>query len=357
MKKKLIVLIAVIAIVVTLGMAFVAVSLLPGLFTSIMPQRSAFAVNTSNTEKGLDTAENFRLFSGDNIDFAFQYPSYRSTAWRYGDGAYIYCGEEGEAPYVLINRLEGRGMTPEKYFKDCNKLMLSSFSNVQSTPINEVELEDKTLYLVRYICDGKVIDRYLELYDGFYIEYTSISDEKGSLDTELYYAISTLRVSEGAYIGAYSDDVTWHTHDELGMSIDIPDMLELKDLTIGYFASCDDALMLALWITEDDGGRAIYNRKDFIDRAAESPEFVAGLLGADSASFTEGQENDFDGKSFYCYPMQMLSGEDAFSGELCLANAGETGCWLVCYAVREDCSAYTEIKELFEGCAESIDFE
>jgi hypothetical protein len=188
--------------------------------------------------------------------------------------------------------MEGRGMTPEKYFKDCNKLMLSSFSNVQSTPINEVELEDKTLYLVRYICDGKVIDRYLELYDGFYIEYTSISDEKGSLNTELYYAISTLRVSEGAYIGAYSDDVTRHTHDELGMGIDIPDMLELKDLTIGYFASCDDALMLALWITETTAG-APSTTVRILSTGAESPEFVAGLLGADSASFTEGQEKRF----------------------------------------------------------------
>lgn len=327
--------------------AFAIVSVL-GLFGS------EYTINKADTETGLTVADNFHLFSGDEVGYSFAYPAFCTTGWNESDGAYIYCGEASQTPYILISRTDKRGMSPEKYFKSCDAMMLTRFSNVQSTPIQEATVGDKTLYLVRYVSEDFVIDRYLELYDTFYIQYTAISSEKGSLNTELYYAITSLRVQGNAYIGAYSENVSSHLANDLGLMIDIPDMLDTKELTIGYFSSSDDIIMLSVWIEKDDNEKAIYNRQDFIDRAAESQGFVAGLLGADTATFTEGKENKFGGRSFYCYPMAMTVGEDSFTGELCLANANENGCWLVCYAVREGCPMQEQSLTLMQECASSI---
>lgn len=313
-----------------------------------------YLVNKADTETGASVADNFQLYSGDHIGFSFLYPAERTVGWSENDGAYIYCGSGKEAPYVLVCRTDKSGMNPEKYFKACDRMLLDKFPNLQSTPIQEAKVGDKTLYLVRYISGDLVIDRYLELYDRFYLQYTAISNEKGSLNTELYYAITTLRVQENAYTGAYSENVSLHQAEDIGLAVNIPDMLETKELTIGYFSSSNDAIMLTVRIAKDDDGKAIYNRQDFIDRAAEAPGFVAGLLGADSAAFTEGQKTTYGGKSFYCYPMDMKVGEESFSGELCLANADESGCWLVCYAVRDGSIMQEQLLSLMKECASGI---
>ena len=316
-----------------------------------------YIVNKADVETGAPVADNFRLYSGDHIGFSFLYPADHTAGWSDGDGACIYCGSGKKAPYVLVCRADKPRMNPEKYFKACDKMMLDKFPDLRSTPIQEAKVGDKTLYLVRYISGDRVVDRYLELYDKFYLQYTAVSDEKGELNTELYYAITTLRVQENAYTGAYSESVSLHQAEDIGLAIQIPDMLETKELTIGYFSSGDDALMLTVWIGKDDDGKAIYNRQNFIDRAAEAPAFVAGLLGADSAAFTEGRETEYGGRSFYCYPMDMKVGEESFSGELCLANANESGCWLVGYAVRDECIMQEQLRSLMEECASSVVIE
>ncbi|MDD3920470.1 MAG: hypothetical protein PHO41_04800, partial [Eubacteriales bacterium] len=234
MRKHLVMITAVVSLALIL-LGFTGCSVL-------MP--TSHTTNVADQDAGLAVAENFYLFSGSEIGYSFLYPKTREVGFSKEDGAYIYCGEDTAQPYVLVCRIDKRGMSPEKYFKACDKLMLDTFQNVQSTPINEVELGDKTLYLTRYACDGLVIDRYVELYDGFYIQYTAISNEAGALNTELYYAISTLRVNEGAYKGAYSETVSVRRHPDLAMQIDIPDMLEVKELTLGYFSTNENAVML-----------------------------------------------------------------------------------------------------------------
>lgn len=313
-----------------------------------------YIVNEADAETGASVDSGFRLYSGDHIGFSFLYPAEHMVGWSENEGAYIYCGNEKEAPYVLICRTDKSGMNPEKYFKACDEMMLEKFPDLQSTPIQEAKVGDKTLYLVRYLSGDLVIDRYLELYDRFYLQYTAISNEKGSLNTELYYAITTLRIPKNAYIGAYSENVSLHQAEDIGLAIQIPDMLETKELTIGYFSSSEDAIMLTVRIEKDDAGKAIYNRQDFIDRAAEDSAFVAGMLGADSAVFTEGKEIEAGGKSFYCYPMDMKVGEEAYVGELYLANANESGCWLVCYAVREGSIMQEQLLSLMKECASGV---
>ena len=107
---------------------------------------------------------------------------------------------------------------------------------------------------------------------------------------------------------------------------------------------------------QDDNGNAIYNRQDFIDRAAENPDFVASYLGADSAVFSEGRETQLAGRSFYCYPMTMTAGGREFSGQVCLANADETGVYLLCYGVRDGSPAAEELTQLCQASLESISF-
>ncbi len=306
--------------------------------------------------EALEVAEGFHLYSGEDLGFSFLYPAERSVGYTQDDGAYIYCGAEGELPYVLVCRAEG-STSPKKYFDAFTDLMLDSFDSVASSEIHSVAVGDKTLYMVRYLCGGDpqlVVDRYLEPYDSFYIQYTSMSYETCSLDTELYYAIYTLLPEDDAYAGAYSQALTNHQNPDTGITVDIPDMLETWDLYVGFYATGENARFLTVYCDEDDEGKPIYNRQDFIDRAAVSSTFVADQLGADTVSFSEGSSASFGSRTFYCYPMRMTTGGSEFGGMLCIANADDTGCYLVCYGVRDGCPEHDGLQALLEGCAESF---
>lgn len=296
------------------------------------------------------------LYSGKDIGFSFLYPAGCRAGWE-DDSACVYYGD-GK---LLVSRIDKKGMTPKKYFKACDRFMLSSFSSVESTPIQEVPVNGKTLYLTRYkVGSGSsalTIDRYLELYKGFYIQYTTVSSEENALNTPVYYAIDTLRTAENAYAGAYSEKMTRRANTDAGISMDIPDMLTTSELTIGFLSRNENCVLLAVYCNADDNGKAIYNRQDFIDRAAENPDFVAGYLGADSAVFSEGQEIKLAGRSVYSYPMTMSAGGEGFSGRLCIANADETGVYLLCFGVRDGAPASDDLSALCLSSLESVSFD
>lgn len=318
-----------------------------------------YTVNKPDKETEILCPAALSLYSGDKLGYSFLYPAGCSVGWEADDNsACIYGGEAGSTPYVLVCRTNKKNMNPGKYFRQCDRLMLDSFSSVESTPVQEVELPGKTLYLTRYVVKNGnnmlTIDRYLELYKNFYIQYTAISPEAGSLDTIVYYAASTLRTAEGAYVGAFTKKTVDYELTDINASISLPKMLDTKELTIGSFSSGENAVMLCVLCNMDDEGKAIYNRKDFIDRAAAAPEFVAGYLGADTASFTEGHEKNINGRSFYCYPMEMTTDGESFTGELCIGNADETGVYLLCWAVRNGCPAEAEMAELCQSCANTL---
>lgn len=311
--------------------------------------------NTVDKEVDCAVPAPFSLYSGKDIGFSFLYPSECEVGWE-EDSACVYC-DNGK---LLISRMDKKNMSPKKYFKNCDKLMLSLFSSVESTPIQEVPVDGKTLYLTRYKVKYNeqtlIIDRYFESYRNFYLQYSSISSEADSLNTATYYAIKTLRTADKAYQGAYSEEMKKYSNDDVGISLRIPAMLTASDLTIGCICRNENCVLLSVLCNEDDYGNAIYNRQDFIDRAAENPDFVAGYLGADSAVFSEGQEVKLGGRSFYCYPMSMTVGDEEFSGQLCIANADETGVYLLCYGVRSGSPAADELALLCRSSLESINF-
>lgn len=315
-----------------------------------------YTVNKADKVSGLSVPAPFALYSGKDIGFSFLYPEECRAGWE-DDSACVYYGD-GK---LLVSRTDKKGMTPEKYFKSCDKLMLSTFQAIESTPIQEVPVGGKTLYLTRYKAvtgNGMlIIDRYLELYPSFYLQYTAMSPEANTLNTPVYYAIDTLRVSDGAYQGAFSEKTELHTNEEAGISLRLPAMLTTEELTVGFISRGENCVLLAVFCDMDDAGNAIYNRQDFIDRAAGSPDFVAGYLGAESAVFSEGQETKLAGRSFYCYPMTMTAGGREFSGQVCLANADETGVYLLCYGVRDGSPAAAELTALCQESLESISFD
>lgn len=321
---------------------------------------SQVKVNSEAMETGMAKPEAFSVYGGEDIGFSFLYPKGLATSYSKEDGAAIFGQNQGEAPYLLVHRTNEKGMTPEKYFKQCDKTITEALSEVQSTPIYEVPLGEKTLYMTRYV--GKqngaevVIDRYLELYPKCYIQYTAVSGKEGEMNTALYYAAQTLRTNGDAYVGGFSEKLTGYEHPELALSISLPDMLEVKELTIGYFASSENVMLLCIESKLDDAGTPIYNRQDFMDRATRDPGFVAGYLGADSAEFAAGEEITLGGRSYYCYPMTLNDGGETYTGLLCLANAEETGCLLLCYAVRDGSPQEEKVREVCTKSLESIQY-
>ena len=297
---------------------------------------------------------NLAVYGGEDIGFSFLYPYGLSVSWNEADGACISSGE-GKIPYVLVSKTGKSGMTPEKYFRASDRQMLKEFDYVQSSSIHEVPLGEKTLYMTRYQCStGSTqlcIDRYIELYSDCYIQYTAVTNTAEEMNTALYYAATTLSPEAGSYVGEYSASLTAWAQADTGLSIQLPDMLELRELTIGYLASGNDALLLAVVCTEDDNGNPIYNRQNFMDCAAADPDFVAGYIGADSTVFGAGDTVTINGREFYAYPMTMQTADEHFTGEIFLANAEENGCVVLCYAVRDDSARFDALAEL---CLQSV---
>ena len=316
---------------------------------------TGFAVNDFTLPEDRSSAPGaLAVYGGEDIDFSFLYPYDMRVTWNEVDGACI-SHEDGKIPYVLVNKTFKEGMTPEKYFKSSDKQILKEFDSVQSSTIHQVPLKNKTLYMTRYQClSGStqiIIDRYIEIYPDCYIQYTSVTNTADEMNTALYYAATTLSPVPGSYFGEYSAKMTAFSQEDTGISIQLPDMLYTQELTIGYLASCNDALLLSVICTQDDNGEPIYNRQNFMDRAAADPGFVAGYIGADSTVFGAGDKKMINGKEFYSYPMTLETAGEHFSGEILLANANENGCIMVCYAVKDDSPRFDSLTDL---CVRSV---
>lgn len=317
---------------------------------------TAYEINKVKKEKGQAVAEGMNLYSIAGTEYSFLYPDGARTETE-DEGVYLY--PENGGGYVLITRQELlEPVTPGEYFSACDELVQSELKNVKSTKIQEVDVEDKYLYLTRYMGkkdgDEYVIDRYVEFYDDCMVEYTAFSEEAGLLDTELYYAVKTLSLRTDAYAGGFSEKLVKYTEDDTRISIMLPDMLDVKELTIGYLATGEDVLVLCIRYNEDDDGNAVPDRDTFIRLASEKDTFVSDLIGADYAEFFEGSVVELSGTEFYRYPMEMLAGERQMDGAVYLADHPDGGCLFMYYAVSKDNVNHKELLELFRESAETI---
>ena len=321
---------------------------------------SSYMVNRPDAQKGKPITNGMELYESTDVDFCFLYPAGEMTSYSEADGVAVYKNKTGNAPYLLIKKTDKKGMTPEKYFKASNEQMLDTFKEVASTKIYETPIDGKTLYMTRYVVsDGAketVIERYIELYEDYYIQYTAVSEETGELNTEVYYAIKTLSMAEDAYGDVFVDTFSQYIHPDTQMNIELPDALEVSTLTIGYLASSDDAMMLCVTCTKDDAGNPIRNRDDFLAMAAKDTGFVASYIGADAAEFGKGSVETIQGVEYYSYPMTLTFSNRIYSGKLVLADRTTGGCALGVYGVKENCENYDDYIELCEAAISSMEY-
>lgn len=316
-----------------------------------------YVYNEPAKETQLAYPDTMNLYSSEKVPYSFLYPDGFATEWLAQDASVcVYNGPTQTQDYVLVKRTNKKNMSPEKYFRKMDRYMLKQFDAVQSTEIQEVPVNDKTLYLVRYQVQDVgsstyVIDRYVELYRNYYMEYTAISSEAGNLNTIVYYAVDTLSNTKGAYKGAFTRETEECKLSDVGIKIQVPKMLETKELTIGTFSSNEYAMLLCIVCTQDDYGNPILDRQAFLDMAAADPAFIAGYLGVDNVTFNDGQARQIGGKEFYVYPMTMVSGNKSFSGELALGNATNGGVHVLCYGVSDTAP---EREALIELCQAAI---
>ncbi len=251
-------------------------------------------------------------------------------------------------------------MYPEKFFKASDDQLLKSFADVKSTKIHEVEIDDKTLYMTRYVVTDKegtslTIERYVELYDKFYIQYTAISEKENRLDTELYYTIRTLTTASKAYTTGIATSLTKYMSDT-GITVSLPDMLKVSELTVGYMASASNTIMLCLLCTEDDNKSPITSRSAFLENSGADPNFVASYLGVDSVSFGSGELVTIKGREYYAYPMSMTAGGTEFGGKLYLADA-DNGCIVACYGVKALDPDKEDIAKVCESAVLTLEYK
>lgn len=321
---------------------------------------SSYVVNRPDTQKGKPITNGMELYESTDTDFCFLYPAGEVISYSEADGVAVYKDKTGNAPYLLIKKTDKKGMTPEKYFKASNEQMLDTFKQVASTKIYETPIDGKTLYMTRYVVsdDTKetVIERYIELYEDYYIQYTAVSEEIGELNTEVYYAIKTLSMEDDAYGDVFVDTFSRYIHPDTQMNIELPDVLTVSTLTIGYLASSDDAVMLCVTCSEDDDGNAIKNRDDFLAKASQNDRFVASYIGADAAEFGKGSVETIQGVEYYSYPMTLTFSNQIYSGKLVLADRPTGGCALGIYGVKDGCENYEEYLELCEEALSSMEY-
>lgn len=299
----------------------------------------------------------FVKYESEGVDYSFLYPASMKVNYSKSDGVGLFANKVDTIPYLLVNKLDNGEINIDKYFENVNKQVVSSFDSVDSSAIHKVEIDKKTLYMTRYQCkgsDGSVVylERYVEPCDDYSFEYTVVSKTSGELNTALYYVIKSTKVVGEDNIKA-EEEFKFYEHPDIKMNIKLPTSLTAKELTIGYMASNDDAMLLAIKVVADDDGNPINNRDEFLTKTADKT-FIASFIGVDSVDFEEGVSITINGNSFYSYPIEMITNGQKFTGKLLLADAKDNGCYLICYGVKEGAKEESSLKTQCEGSIKSI---
>ena len=340
------------------------VLLLTALFLTGCGAKEIFVTNSVNTKTDMPVYAGLDAYSGENNGVSFLYPEECEIIYSDSDGAGIYSNGYGNLPYVLVKKTDKKGMTPQKYFDASNKQLLKAFKQVNSTPILETVIDDKTLYMTRYVCsDGNggnvVVDRYVELYDDFYIQYSSLSAGEGDNDTATYYAIKTASTMKGAYNEGIATSLSPYSQSDTGISISLPDLYKVNELTIGYMVSGSDVIMLCIKCDTDGNGNPITSRNDFVAHAMNDSTFMASYLGAESVTFGSGSSETINGRDYYVYPMTMETyngtAYDTYSGKIYLGDSSQ-GCMVICYGISENNTDNAKIAELFESSVKTLKY-
>ncbi len=276
-------------------------------------------------------------------DLSFQYPG-TLIAESTSEGDFIYADGRDTYPFVRIQRTEGK-TTPRKYFKQYKKQMLEQYPTLEFSEIYEVDIENKTLYMIRtHIPDeGTDVEQYLEIYKNYYITYNSVGYEAGTPNTELYYAIRTLRPSALAY-GEEAVAKSRTFENEMGnYSVVIPANYQVSEFTSGVYLQGEKSSLFASYFNTDPQGAMIYDRDDFITRAGAVDGYIAALLGVESAEFSEGEEETINGTDFLRCPVSIVYKDGTSAeGAFYVADTENFGVYCICYYLEPDAGTKQE---------------
>ncbi len=159
-------------------------------------------LNDADAAPVTTTAVNgYNVFSSEDLDLSFLYPSSAQIRDNGSKGVYVYTGGNQGVPYIQVET-EGKVST-DSYFKKYAKSLSSQYEDAAIGDIKEVKNVNKTLYMQRanVFTDGadQVIDRYIEQYKNKTIIYTVKSFSEGSEEMALKAIVESLRPSAKAY--------------------------------------------------------------------------------------------------------------------------------------------------------------
>ena len=160
-----------------------------------------YTVNEPGAVAASTAPNGYGAMSSGALNLSFLYPL-NLTAMEQADGIYLYSADGSSQDIILVASQTGKEK-PESYFKNCRKMMKESYQNPEFDKIREVNTAGKTLYMLRtsMLANGvrQTADRYLELYNDRYIEYTVMGPQAGKSDAILQGIISSLVPQAGIY--------------------------------------------------------------------------------------------------------------------------------------------------------------
>ena len=327
--KPLIIIIA--AVVVVAAIVVALIFLLPKKYT----------VNHYTATEQLEVTKGFSVLSDKDYDISFLYPD-ELLADRKAEGDYIYGDKKDAFPFILINRVN-EPTKVQTYFKAYEQYMKSEYPDLEFSEIHEVPVEGKTLYMVStHIPDVDIDqDMYIELYDDFYILYTVAGYESGTDNSELYYAIGSLRPSADAYPVPEMSTI----ENTLGnFSVEVPDDFDVDEFSAGLYAEKGNTGLFAAYFNSDLLGTIIYDREDFHDRSQRVTGYLEELLGVTEVTLYDNTVTKINGREYDLYPIDVvLNNGELAEGKLAIGECdSNVGIYLICYYLEENTGSIQE---------------
>lgn len=289
--------------------------------------------------------------------FSFLVPLSATVQWD-EEGAYVYTVAPGELPYILVSFTKEGDYTPDSYFSGYARMVKRNYKEAKLGKVSRSLVGEKTLYMLRSEVKGEgttyVIDRYLEIYPNCSVQYTVKTNHAGSEDTAFAALVESLYLGAEIYgepenTARYGD---FHSvsNASVGISMSVPDGLEMQEIPIGLFAQDEQMLLFASYQNTDAAGAAIYDADDFLNRIGSVEGLLQAQLGADGVSIQNGTAEQVGNYQAYVFPLQIAMGGFTGIGKLYLMNAAGTGCYILYYAVAEG----STLEQLAEQCVSSF---
>ena len=297
----------------------------------------------------------------EDLGYSFLVPNTATIRYVFG-GVYVYPTDAGYLPSIYISKVESDTSDPKVIFEETKSEIESDYddASVVLDKIYSVNAGDHKLYRIDYTytiyTDSKYFSSdYIELIDGGYMLYSTTYNKEGTdFDTPLYYIITTMKMENNAYAGGIDGSLEQYFLAEDEGSMLVPSSCSVTELTIGLYGECPDSVLLAVHLSSDSKGNILTGRDSFIELAAADPSFVAGIIGVDSAEFTDGTKEYLFGEEFYRYPMTMTSDSTVSDGALYITDAESGGCWMICFGVHNDSQNYEIYNKLLDQSIQSI---